>query len=311
MSKYRIHDDFKKINFKVSLNPLVLPLIQFASKLMFDKQSVREGITHEKFIIPGYQGAEIEIEIFSPQNPEKKSSALIFIHGGAFAISAAGHHKQLICDYAIETPCMVIFIDYRLAPQYPFPYGLEDCYAAFLWLLENADRIGIDKKKIAVCGDSAGGCLAAALTQMVRDRIGKTLLFQMLVYPVTDSRLSTESMRKYFDTPVWNSKLSEKMWKLYLPEVKTLNVPEYASPMAAKSFDKLPPGYIEVSEFDCLRDEGIEYHDKLRQSGVETVLNKTEGTIHGFEINYTSKYTHKIIEQRISYMKSRFKINLE
>jgi len=157
-----------------------------------------------------------------------------------------------------------------------------------------------------VCGDSAGGALAAALTLMIRDRSIKKPLFQLLVYPVLDMRMTTGSMKKYQDTPIWNAKLNRKMWILYLPGNQVLDKPEYASPALSASFDNVPKGYIEVNEFDCLRDEAIDYADKLSRSGIEVLLVQTEGTVHGFELNYRSAYTQQIIKTRIDYMNRQF-----
>lgn len=150
----------------------------------------------------------------------------------------------------------MVFVDYRWAPRHAFPVGVEDCYAAFQWVYQKAEEIGIDPDKIAMGGDSAGGALAAAVCLMARDRKASKICFQMLIYPVTDARQVTESVKEFIDTPLWNGKQNQKMWKLYLGQGVHPNK-AYASPMEAASFNNLPDAYIEVAEFDCLRDEGI------------------------------------------------------
>jgi len=227
------------------------------------------------------------------------------LHGGAFALKAAPYHKNLACEYALKTPCKVIFVDYRLAPKYAFPVGVEDCYAAFEWVCKNSEVLGIDKNRIAIGGDSSGGALAAAVSLMARDRKAPSICFQMLIYPVTDARQITESIKNYIDTPMWNSKLNHKMWKLYLKDGVHCDR-EYASPMEAISLENLPDSYIEVSEFDCLRDEGINFAEALQKSGINVELHKTIGTVHGFDIAEKSEIVRQSVAKRIMALKKNF-----
>jgi acetyl esterase/lipase len=240
----------------------------------------------------------IDLTIYEPKGIEKNAPCLIYLHGGAFVLKAAPYHKHLVCEYALKTPCKVVFVDYRLAPKYAFPVGVEDCYAACEWVNENAETLGIDKKRIAIGGDSAGGALTAAVCLMSLDRKTPDICFQMLIYPVMDARQNTESIKNYTDTPMWNSVFNKKMWQLYLKNGAP-GQREYASPGEAVSFKGLPDSYIEVSEFDCLRDEGIIFADALAQSGVHVELNKTAGTIHGFDIAENSELVHQIVARRI------------
>jgi acetyl esterase len=246
MSKYNISDDFKKYkNIKLPLVPALLPLINMLLTCMVSNRKPAEGISATKKKIPGYKNAVIELTIYEPREIENDAPCLIYLHGGAFALKAAPHHKNLSCEYALKTPCKVIFVDYRLAPKYAFPIGVDDCYAAYIWVCKNAEALGIDKNRIAIGGDSAGGALAAAVCLMARDRKAPRFCFQMLIYPVTDARQTTESIKKYVDTPMWNSKNNKKMWKLYLKDGVHCNR-EYASPMEAASLENLPDSYVEV-----------------------------------------------------------------
>jgi acetyl esterase/lipase len=181
---------------------------------------------------------------------------------------------------------------------------LEDCYAAYKWIIENANKLKIDIAKIAVCGDSAGGALAAGLTQLIRDRKASQLLFQMLIYPVIDIKQNTHSMKTYYDTPMWNSKLNDKMWRYY---VAGTHDRKYASPIETEDLSNLPNAYIEAAQFDCLHDEGLEYAEKLRNNGVEVIVNDTLGTIHGFDYNDKSEYSQEIIGKRVDYMRNAYK----
>jgi len=309
MSKYDIHSDFKKYeNIKPFLFPLLLPVINIFLKISFNKIKTVDGISETKIKIAGYQNGVIELTIYSPKNIGENAPCLIYFHGGAFALKAAPHHKKLIYQYALKTPCKVVFVDYRLAPKYAFPIGVEDCYAAFEWVCKNADILGIDKNRIAVGGDSAGGALAAAVSIMARDRKAPRICFQMLIYPVTDARQITGSIKKYIDTPMWNSKLNKKMWELYLRK-GVRSKKEYASPMEAVSLEDLPDAYIEVAEFDCLRDEGINFAKALQNNGIHVELYKTIGTIHGFEIAENSEIVNQSIAKRIEALKAAFKFS--
>ncbi|MBR2616576.1 MAG: alpha/beta hydrolase, partial [Clostridia bacterium] len=206
----------------------------------------------------GSDGAEIELLLFSPKSLVTPSPCLVYYHGGGFFFGAAWYHYDLAIRYALEAGCKVAFVQYRLAPRHPHPIPCEDSFSALRRIYENADALGIRRDCVGVAGDSAGGALAAAVCQMSRDRGTPLPLFQLLVYPVTDRRMNTPSCRAFSDTPMWNSRLSEKMWQGYLGsgDVPMLS---YASPMEAADFSGLPAAYVETAEFDCLRDEGRNY----------------------------------------------------
>ena len=296
MRTFQVHEDYERLRIRIPMHPFILPFLQIITRLIFKRHPIKDGIINVKKTISGYDGHSIPLEIFGPSGIEHDVPCLLFLHGGAFALPATGYHKKLMCDYALGCSCKVVFVDYRLVPKYPYPFGLEDCYSAYKWLLEHAEEHGIDSTRIGICGDSAGGALAAALTLKIRDQSVKAPLFQLLVYPVSDVEQTTDSMKKFVDTPIWNARLNKKMWDLYLPKGKpSINV-EYASPLQAASFNDLPKSYIEINEFDCLRDEALLYNIKLEEYGNEVTLVQTKGTVHGFELNYNSQYTQRINE---------------
>ena len=140
---------------------------------------------------------------------------------------------------------------------------------------------------------------------MARDRKAPKISFQMLIYPVTDARQITDSIKEFVDTPLWNARQNQKMWQLYLGD-QVHRDKAYASPMEATSFDNLPPAYVEVAEFDCLRDEGILFTEALQQSRVAVELNQTRGTIHGFEIAETSEIVKGSLIRRVDALKRAF-----
>lgn len=306
MSKYEINPDFKKLeNTKLPFYPMVLPILNKLVERKNNKMMLPEKLKVTEKEIEGYNNDKITLEILEPKNNSAIDSCLIYFHGGAFAIKEAPYHINLCIDYALKTPCKVVFVNYRLLPKNPFPVGIEDCYAACRWVYDYAEELGINKSKIAVGGDSAGGALAAGITLMARDRKELKFCFQLLIYPVTDQRQNTESMKKYTDTPMWNSILNKKMWDLYLKN--GLHGPkEYASPMEAASFTNLPNAYIEVAEFDCLRDEGINYAHALKNSDIGVELNITEGTIHGYDMEEASEIVLTNKMKRIQALQKAF-----
>ncbi len=304
MTKYPVHEDFKKVSMKLSLNPLYLLASQPVTKLIYLLQRLDHNVYRTRRKIANLDGAKISIDILSPKNETGVLPCLLFIHGGGFVFNAISYHKTIAAMFAKQIPCRVISVNYRLAPKYPYPAALEDCYAALSWAKENAKELQIDNNRIGVCGDSAGGTLAAALSQITRDR-GIKLLFQILVCPGLDARMGTESMRMFPDTPVWNAVLNVKMWKLYKGNKKPEDL-TYASPAETENLKDLPPAFVEVNEFDCLRDEGIAYHERLLKDGVSSELNNTKGTIHGCELNFKSAITQDMIAKRIAFAKKMF-----
>ena len=167
--------------------------------------------------------------------------------------------------------------------------------------------LGVDPERIAVGGDSAGGALAIGVCLLALERKLTIPCFQMLIYPVTDAKQETPSMLEYRDTPLWNSKLNAKMWRMYLKNVHP-GKRAGASPAEAPSLAGMPPAYVEVSAFDCLRDEGIAFAERLSKYGIAVDLCKTKGTIHGFEIAKRNEIVRESIARRIDTLQKAFKI---
>lgn len=254
--------------------------------------------------IGGYKGEPIEVFVMEPQNIPTEN-CLVYFHGGGFFFEGAGYHYKNAKSYILNIPCKVIFVQYRLAPKHPFPIPAEDCLEALGWVWENAEKLKVSREKIAVGGDSAGGCLAAAVTQMVRDRgMNIPILFQLLIYPFVDQSMNSESNRRFTDTPMWNSTLSRQMVGGYVQDPNVENY-VYASPIEGNC-EELPLAYIETAEFDCLHDDGIHYAKKLETAGIAVVLNETKGTMHGFDIVQKAPTTRAAVEARIAYMRRMF-----
>ena len=183
--------------------------------------------------------------------------------------------------------------------------GFDDCYAALNWVVENAARLGVDRTRIAVGGDSAGGALAAGVAQKCRDEQLTRLCGQLLIYPVLDHRCSTKSATDFVDVPVWNAISNRRMWAMYLKRVTAVDLPAYAAPGLGDA-NGLPRTYIETAEFDPLRDEGLNYAKRLAACGNSPTLNETCGTIHGYDAIAKNEIAIASMQKRIVFLKSAF-----
>ncbi len=228
--------------------------------------------------VPGPAGSpDVRVRVYAPASRADTLPGLLYVHGGGFvlgSIDSDGRAQEL----AAAAQAVVVSVDYRLAPESPFPAGLHDCLAALTYLAKNAAELGIDPQHIGVAGISAGAGLAAATALMARDQGGPELCMQYLGIPELDDRLDTPSMRAYTDTPVWNRPNAILSWQYYLDGQEAT---PYAAPARATDLTGLPPAYVDVCEFDPLRDEGIGYAQRLIQAGVHTELHLYPGTFHG------------------------------
>ncbi len=261
------------------------------------------GLRFSRHKVESYDGEKIECLILTPEGLPAKAPCLLYFHGGGFVLEAAGYHYKNAVRYAKEVGCKVAFVKYRLAPRHPHPVFFEDCYAAFCWLCDKAEELGIDTERLGVGGDSAGATLAVGVCMMARDRgHGVRFRFQMLPYPYLDARNNSESCKKFTDTPMWNSSLSDKIGPMTKVDKASPGY-TYYSPVEAERFDDLPPAYIETAEFDCLHDDGILYAKLLREAGITVVLNETRGTMHGFDIVVKAPTSLAAMAARIDFMK--------
>ncbi|HXW35071.1 MAG TPA: alpha/beta hydrolase [Acidimicrobiales bacterium] len=227
----------------------------------------------------------LRLRIYKQCEQGSGAPLLVFFHGGGFIIGDPELEESRCLRFASEAGCIVVSADYRLAPEHPYPAGLDDCYAALEWAAGNAKELGADAGMLAVGGNSAGGALAAAVAQRAHHKKGPRLSLQLLLYPVLDDRMTTKSMREFTDTPIWTRGASEMMWDQYLggDSQKPGQVPEGAAPSRATNLAGLPPAYVMTCELDPLRDEGIEYARRLLEGGVPTELHQYASTFHGFD----------------------------
>ena len=205
---------------------------------------------------------------------------LLFVHGGGWTYGDLETHDAACRHLAEKSGCRVLAIDYRLAPETPFPGPLDDCVAAYRWLVEHAEDVGADRARLAVGGDSAGGNMAAGVAIMAA-REGLPLAFQLLIYPGTDFTQTTESRRLFADGFLLSSRFIKVGRESYMPDEQGGFDPR-ASPLLADLPEGLAPAYVATAGFDPLRDEGEAYVRKLAEAGVVVEHRRFEDQIHGF-----------------------------
>ncbi|MCD9878453.1 alpha/beta hydrolase [Streptomyces guryensis] len=282
------------------IDPELAPRLEFVALFDFtDHEAARAGmnrglayqppyespvpLTVQDELVPGPADAPpVAVRVHRPAG-QGEVPGLLYLHGGGFVLGSIATSDADARRLAAETGAAVVLVDYRLAPEHPYPAAIEDCYAALEWVAKNAAGLGIDAHRIGVFGESAGGALAAALTLLTRDRGGPDLCFQCLLTPVLDDRLLTESMRAYTDTPGWSRPDAELSWDHFLGEgVRGGDgVSSFAAPARAEDLSGLPPAFVGAAQFDPLRDEAIAYAQRLAQAAVLTELHLYPGTFHG------------------------------
>jgi acetyl esterase len=250
-------------------------------KLAEQSHSPTPGVTSRDFAVTGSAGHTIAVRVYRPIAPAPQRPALFYIHGGGFMLGGL-HTEDERCEiYSAQGECIVVGIDYRLAPEHPFPAAFEDCVDVLDWIALNATEFGIDPRRIAVGGNSAGGALAAGIALRSRTE-GPALSHQFLISPVLDHRSNSHSALTYTDTPVWSRSDNLYMWRSYL-DGATEPIDFRASPSLADDLAGAPPLWIWIADQDPLRDEGLEYVTRLQRAGVQVGYQQYLGTFHGFD----------------------------
>ncbi|MBP5358363.1 MAG: alpha/beta hydrolase [Treponema sp.] len=302
--KYPIDKELKSISiYSGSMVGRLYPLVNKAYG--FVKCKSDDNVTVKKYSTPGYDGAEISALVIEPKQYEGDLPCIVLFHGGGFLMRASGAHYQIAKWYAQKAKCKVVMPDYRLLPKYRYPVAIEDCYNAYTWVLENAETLDINRDKILVAGDSAGGNIAGAVTLMLNDRGQSLPKGALLIYPVLDKRMITDSMKRFTDTPIWDSNCNKLFWGMYLKD-QDANLAKYASIAEADSLGFFPPAYIEVSEYDCLHDEGIEFAQRLETEGISVEVHDMKGTCHGYETALKSSILEKCMAVRLEWIRKIF-----
>jgi acetyl esterase len=233
--------------------------------------------------LPGPAG-DIPVRIYTPEGTAP-FPVLVWFHGGGWVLGNLDGADHVCRELANTTRCIVVSVDYRLAPEHVFPAAADDCEAAFAWVLASAACFGGDPGRVAVGGDSAGGNLAAVVSLRAREHGTPPPVFQLLVYPVTDHNFDRPSYAANGDGYLLTTLAMRWFWDCYLPEINQRKHP-HASPLYARDLAGLPPALVITAEFDPLCDEGKAYAELLSQAGVPVTHTRYDGMIHGFFVQF-------------------------
>jgi acetyl esterase/lipase len=251
-----------------------------------------ENVTSTDYSVPrtdvlGASAApEVSVRVYRPEDQTQRLPALLWIHGGGYCLGSMEQDDYLVRQMVKEVGCAVVSVDYRLAPEHPFPAPLDDCYSALCWLFSNTEQLKVDGSRIGIGGISAGAGLAAGLALLARDQGEVLPIFQALLCPMIDDRSITPSSHSITDERVWNRNSNIKGWQAYLgPDMSGgAETPSaYAAPSRAEDLTGLPKAYIAVGSVDAFVDENTDYAERLNAAGVDTQFEIFPGGFHAFE----------------------------
>lgn len=250
----------------------------------------------------------VPLRIYTPAAAARGARPCVYeIHGGGFMFGTLDMMDPWCESIAAALDAVVVSVDYRLAPEHPFPAGIDDCHAGLRWTADHVAELGIDPARIAIAGQSAGGGLAAGLALKARDEGGPAICFQLLEIPELDDRLDTPSMLAFQDTPFWNRPNAVWSWKHYLGPGHHGTPSIYAAPARATvdQLKGLPPAYVSTMEFDPLRDEGIRHAAAMLAAGVSVELHNYAGTFHGSAFVTEAEPSRRNTEEIVTILRKR------
>ena len=280
-----------------NLKPHTLAAVRRAGRIAAIK-AAQDAPSYEHevrdFDVPGPEDAPtVHVRVYRPHDGAAALPVLVWLHGGGFVMGSVDEDDLRAHQIVAQTGCAVVSVDYRLAPETPFPGGIEDCYAALRWTFDHATEQGFDPDRIMVGGMSAGAGLAAALALLARDRAEVPLAFQLLIYPMLDDRTVTHPDPHPFTGEfVWTPVQNRFGWHALLGvEPGGADVSPYAAPARAMDLANLPPTFISVGTLDLFLEEDMEYARRLIRAGVPTELHVYPGAFHGFPRVPTAQVT--------------------
>jgi len=233
-------------------------------------------------LVNGFDGHSVMIRVYTPDAAKTNGPGFYWVHGGGFVVGDVSTGDPWCVEVAQELNLVVASVEYRLAPENPYPIPLEDCYTGLTWLFRSATALGIDRSRIAIGGSSAGGGLAAGLAILARDRGKEQPCFQFLSAPMLDDRNETESSYLITDTRLWNREANGAAWNAYLDGKAGANgISAYAAPARATDLSGLPPAIVTVGDLDLFVDEDIAYAAALRHAHIPAELHVYPGAVHG------------------------------
>ena len=243
------------------------------------------NITHREVTVPGYQGFDMTMAIFAREDHHAAGPGIYHTHGGGMIVGDRFTGLEIQLDWVERFDAVCVSVEYRLAPEFPDPYLIEDCYAGLVWTAEHAAELGIDPGRLIIAGASAGGGLAAGTALLARDRQESRLAGQVLMCPMLDDRNTTVSSHQFVGIGVWDRGSNETGWSAYLGERRgTGDVSIYAAPSRAADLSGLPPAFIDVGSAEVFRDEAVAYASQIWADGGVAELHVWPGGFHGYEL---------------------------
>lgn len=244
------------------------------------------GIIKTQHWVSAAHGPDVRIVVYTPESRRQERGCLFHIHGGGYIGGAPEIAEPRNCRLALEADIVVISIDYRLAPEHPFPAAIDDCYAALSWVHEHAGDLAVDSSRIAIAGESAGGGLAAALALLARDRGEMKPIFQLLIYPMLDDRTGiTHPAPPMTGEFIWTPASNRFGWDALLGhDARGPDTSAYAAAARADDLAGLPSAFVGVGALDLFRDECIDYARRLMNATVMAELHVYPGAFHGFDL---------------------------
>lgn len=264
------------------INADTLPIMRPA--LAAPGPELTDRVTRSVVSVPGgLDRPDVALRVHRPTGSTGALPCLVWMHGGGLVMGVAGGDDARFDEWCTRHSMMAVSVEYRLAPETPYPGPIEDCYVSLQYVFENAAELGVDPHRIGVGGASAGAGLAAALALMARDRGGPKIASQLLIYPMLDDRQITESST--WDVPIWPAASNTFGWTSYLGDAKGTNgVSPYAAPARATDLTGLPPAIIAVGGLDGFVDEDTDYARRLNIAGVPIEFHLYPGAPHGFDV---------------------------
>lgn len=319
--KYSIDEEISDLAYQMTLPPAAWLDVQTARRMFAEFTKKVHEILRERraldesslkiveMMATGYDNHLVKVRVYIPiECINTKCAGLVFFHGGGWIVGNLETDHFRLVRYSKEAKVVVVSVDYRLAPENPFPIPPEDCYNVAKWVYQNADMLNIDPNRIGVGGENAGANLAAAISLMARDRREIRISYQLLVYPILNLFSSTESTIRFTDTPILNRNLLQTLIKLYLAENITNAYHPYASPLLAPDFRGLPMTYIAIGQYDPGRDDALEYAKKLLSQDIPVEFHLYSSEPHSFDMLYPlSTVSIRAIEEQVSILKKFIK----
>lgn len=243
-----------------------------------------EGVAIEDHYVSGPMGdPDVKVRVYKPEERTGKLPGLLWIHGGGYVLGSIDQDDITCKHFVEEVECIVVSVEYRLAPEHPYPAPVEDCYAALTWMFDHTDDLGIENSRLSIGGASAGGGLAAGLALLARDRAEVEIIFQLLIYPMIDDCNIESASKDLPDTLIWSRHNNLFGWTSYLDgKAGGEGVSPYAAAARITDLNNLPSTFIAVGDIDLFVVENIEYAKRLIQAGVPTELHVYPGAFHGF-----------------------------